>query len=154
MRPAKSSPTAPGDPSPVQQAEGSLTGSVGTTGHTGGTPESAAALPPVTGSGLAAALVSVWDQVMAKGRSEVELDGRRFPLQRTRGKGLQLVAFTCQGVAVEGIEQNPATSSRWAKLAQEGTRIMQFSARGRYFANVCEGRVTRYPTWRSLGLPE
>ncbi len=57
-------------------------------------------------------------------------------------------------VEVEGIEQNPATNSRWAKMAQEGQRIMQFKVRGRYVANVAEGRLTRYPSWRGLGLPD
>jgi hypothetical protein len=55
---------------------------------------------------------------------------------------------------VFGIEQNPRTSSRWAKLARRGKRIMQFSYRGRYVANVCEGELYRYPAWRAMKLPD
>jgi hypothetical protein len=53
-----------------------------------------------------------------------------------------------------GIEQNPATKSRWAALAREGSRIMQFRCQGRYVANVCEGKLLRYPAWTALALPE
>jgi hypothetical protein len=30
---------------------------------------------------------------------------------------------------------------------------MQFSYRSTYIANVCEGKVFRYPAWRTLKLP-
>ena len=53
-----------------------------------------------------------------------------------------------------GIEQNPATSSRWAALAEEGKRIMQFRCKGCYVANVCEGKLLRYPAWGALKLPD
>ncbi|MGH7866735.1 MAG: hypothetical protein ACREP9_03645, partial [Candidatus Dormibacteraceae bacterium] len=55
---------------------------------------------------------------------------------------------------IDGIEQNPRTSSRWAKLATQGKRIMQFSHRGKYVGNVCEGELLRYPAWEVLNLPE
>jgi hypothetical protein len=55
---------------------------------------------------------------------------------------------------LDGIEQNPETSSRWAALAREGKRVMQFSHEHRYFANVCEGELTRYPAWSAQRLPE
>ncbi len=107
----------------------------------------------MTNPTLAETLVRVWRQVLEDGAGEVDLDGRRFTVGRTRNLGLRTVAFTFGGSPVEGIEQNPQTRSRWAQLAQEGKRIMQFSSRGRYFANVCEGALTRYPAWTSLGLP-
>ncbi len=103
---------------------------------------------------LADVLLSVWKQAMADESPEVEVEGRRYPVDRTRGKHLRVVALLVYDQAIEGIEQNPETSSRWAKLAKEGQRIMQFSCRGRYFANVGEGRLTRYPAWKALGLPE
>jgi len=53
-----------------------------------------------------------------------------------------------------GIEQNPKTASRWAELARQGNRIMQFRCSGRYVANVCEGKLLRYPAWKALELPE
>ncbi|MDD1711175.1 MAG: hypothetical protein LUQ37_09745 [Methanoregulaceae archaeon] len=55
---------------------------------------------------------------------------------------------------LDGIEQNPATTSQWAALARKGKRVMQFSCQNRYVANVCEGHLTRYPAWNALRLPE
>jgi hypothetical protein len=103
---------------------------------------------------LSEALVAVWRQSIVERATEVEVDHHRFTVGATRAKGLTCVSFSFGGHAIEGIEQNPETASRWAKLAREGKRIMQFSSRRRYFANVCEGAITRYPTWASLGLPE
>jgi hypothetical protein len=103
---------------------------------------------------LADVLIDVWKQSMVEQRREVEVEGRGHEVGRTRNRGLRTLAFRYAEEAIEGIEQNPETSSRWAKLAQEGQRIMQFSCRGRYFANVCDGRLTRYPSWKALGLPD
>ncbi len=107
--------------------------------------------PPTT---LAHALVAVWNQVLVEEHPAVELDGQRFEVTRTAKKGLRSVYFEVAGTKVEGIEQNPETRSRWAKLAQAGSKIMQYSVRGRYIANVCDGRLTRYPSWTSMGLPD
>lgn len=103
---------------------------------------------------LGESLISVWSQVLAEGKLEVELSTRRFAVSRTRAKGLLTVSFESSGARIDGIEQNPMTGSRWAKLAQEGQRIMQFRCQGRYIANVCEGKLLRYPAWKSLQLPE
>ncbi len=103
---------------------------------------------------LAETLVGVWEQALRDGRAEVEIAGQRFRVTPTRAKGLRVVEFPFAGHPIEGIEQNPATASRWANLAREGQRIMQFRVRGRYIANVCEGRLTRYPGWTAAGLPD
>jgi hypothetical protein len=42
------------------------------------------------------------------------------------------------------VEQNPSTNSRWAKLAREGKKVMQFLVDGRYVAGVADGNVTVY----------
>lgn len=99
-------------------------------------------------------LVEVWRQALVDELPEVEVATRRSRVGRTRNQGLRVVSFRYQEHAIEGIEQNPHTASRWAKLAQQGQRIMQFSMNGRYVANVCEGRLTRYPSWNSQGLPD
>ncbi len=57
-------------------------------------------------------------------------------------------------LSIIGIEQNPATNSRWAALARDGKQIMQFRCNGRNVANVCEGDLLRYPAWKGMGLPE
>ncbi len=103
---------------------------------------------------LSDVLIQVWKATLVDGLSEVEVGGTRFRVGRTRGKGLLCITFSYEGTPIDGIEQNPETKSRWAKMAQEGKRIMQFSAKRRYFANVSEGSLTRYPSWSSLGLPE
>jgi hypothetical protein len=99
-------------------------------------------------------LVEVWRQTLADGHPVVEWEGESFRVGRTSHQGLRIVVFAYAGRRLEGIEQNPLTRSNWAKLAQQGQRIMQFSADRRYFANVCEGRLTRYPAWKELDLPE
>ena len=43
-----------------------------------------------------------------------------------------------------GLEQNPETSSRSAKLAREGKKVMQFLRQGRYVAVVADGQVFTY----------
>ncbi|MBZ5514524.1 MAG: hypothetical protein LAN62_06725 [Acidobacteriia bacterium] len=103
---------------------------------------------------LADALISVWQQVLAEGMPQVELQGERYVVARTRARKLRTVAFRFGGCPLEGIEQNPQTDSRWAELARQGKRIMQFSINRHYIANVCEGQLFRYPAWKSLDLPE
>jgi len=99
-------------------------------------------------------LIAVWRQALADSKSSVTLDGRRYPIQFTRAKRLRTVTFSYGRRQIFGVEQNPKTESRWAMLARQGKRIMQFSSEGRYFANVCEGELLRYPAWKTLKLPE
>ena len=103
---------------------------------------------------LGEALVIVWQQALADGRASVELAGESYPVTILRAKKLRMVEFTFGSQRIAGIEQNPRTSSRWAALAQQGKRIMQFGCMGRYVANVCEGELLRYPAWRAVELPE
>jgi hypothetical protein len=99
-------------------------------------------------------LISVWRQALEEAREVVELEGERFPVKVTRAKKLRTVEFRFGAQRLDGIEQNPQTGSRWAELARQGKRIMQFSVNRRYVGNVCEGKLLRYPAWRSLDLPE
>ena len=109
---------------------------------------------PTAETPLASVLVEVWTQLLREERAELSISGSSIPVERTRGRGLRFAVFSYGTHRIEAIEQNPATTSRWAKLAREGQRIVQFSHRRRYFANVCEGRLFRYPSWSSLGLPD
>lgn len=99
-------------------------------------------------------VISAWQQVLVQRKLVVELEGETYPVGSTRAKKLRTVRFTYGTYRIDGIEQNPQTSSRWAALAREGKRVMQFSCEHRYVANVCEGKLTRYPAWHALGLPE
>ena len=103
---------------------------------------------------LGETLNEVWRQALAEGKKEVEIGGQHYRVGATRAKGLRTVQFTYDAYQFDGIEQNPQTTSRWAALAREGQRIMQFSLNRRYVANVCEGKLLRYPAWKSLELPE
>ena len=51
-------------------------------------------------------------------------------------------AFCYDDYRLDGIEQNPETTSRWAALAREGKQVMQFSYQHRYVASVCEGKLS------------
>jgi hypothetical protein len=105
------------------------------------------------GTGLAELLPAVWRQIFVDGLVEVSIGRRRLPVGFTKAKHLRTVEVPYRRRRLFGIEQNPRTSSRWAKLARQGKRIMQFSAGGRYVANVCEGKLYRYPAWRAMKLP-
>jgi hypothetical protein len=90
------------------------------------------------------ALISVWRQALVDGAEKIKLNGRLFPVRRTPKKRLRQVDFDLDGETVRGLEQNPETSSRWAQLARQEHRIMQFLSEGRYIANVVDGKVTFY----------
>jgi hypothetical protein len=99
-------------------------------------------------------LIQVWRQALQQAAEQIEIEGTNSKVGRTRGKGLRIVEFSYAGKMITGIEQNPATSSRWAEMARQGMRVMQFSCGGRYFANVAEGKVMKYSAWTALGLPD
>jgi len=103
---------------------------------------------------LSESVVAAWQQTLVDDLPEVEIDQRKYRVTLTRGQGLRVVSFVYQDRIIEGIEQNPQKDSRWAKLAREGKRIMQFRINRRYIGNVCEGKLLRYPAWKSLGLPD
>ena len=65
-------------------------------------------------------------------------------LRRTSKSGLRQVDFVVDGEDIRGLEQNPDTKSRWAAMARSGKKVMQFLSRGRYVANVVDGKVTLY----------
>jgi hypothetical protein len=89
-------------------------------------------------------LISVWRQALVGRVEQIRISGRVFPVRRTPKKGLLQVDFPLDGEPVRGLEQNPETASRWAQLARQGHRIMQFLSGGRYIANVVDGKVTFY----------
>jgi hypothetical protein len=52
--------------------------------------------------------------------------------------------LTFNGLGLRGIEQNPETGSRWAQLAREGKKVMQFLRNGRYVVVAVDGLVFTY----------
>lgn len=97
---------------------------------------------------LEEALISVWQQVFAEDAKTVILNGASYPIHRTTRSKLREVDFKFEETALRGVEQNASTNSRWAKLAREGKKVMQFLADGRYVANVVDGKVTVYHALR------
>ena len=95
-------------------------------------------------------LISVWRQAMVEEAKTVTVEGGSFPVRRTSRSRLREVNFQFEGHELRGLEQNPNTTSRWAQLAREGKRVMQFLIDRRYVANVVDAKVQFYGR-RSLG---
>ena len=89
-------------------------------------------------------LVSVWRQSLMDKSSAVEIDGKKFPVRATAKRKLKQIDFVFDGREIRGLEQNPDTKSRWAKMAKEGKKVMQFLENGRYVAVVVDGKMKSY----------
>ena len=89
-------------------------------------------------------LISVWRQALIEDAKTVTVEGTSYPVRRTSRSKLREVDFTFEKQVLRGLEQNPNTNSRWARLAQEGKKVMQFLTDGRYVANVVDGKVQFY----------
>jgi hypothetical protein len=94
------------------------------------------------------ALISVWQQAFVEGAKTITLGDVNYPVRRSSRSKLREVDFKFGNTALRGVEQNPNTSSRWAKLAREGKQVMQFLSDGRYLANVADGKVMLYQASR------
>jgi hypothetical protein len=89
-------------------------------------------------------IISVWRQTLVRNKKIVELADKRYFVKRTSRQRFRQVDFTFEGQELRGLEQNPATRSRWAQLAREGKKVMQFLRNGRYVAVVVDGEVLKY----------
>jgi hypothetical protein len=96
-------------------------------------------------------LISVWRQALGEEARTVTVGGKRFPVRRTSRSRLREVAFRFEDHALRGLEQNPKTTSRWARLAREGRKVMQFLSAGGYVAVVVDGKVQFYGKRASSG---
>jgi len=89
-------------------------------------------------------LISVWRQTLMEDVSAVTIESRSYRVQRTSRSKLREVDFEFEGQMLRGLEQNPQTDSRWAQLAREGSKVMQFLVAKRYIAAVVDGKVQFY----------
>jgi len=89
-------------------------------------------------------LISVWRQVLVEQAKAVTIDDRSYPVRRTSRSKLRQVDFRFEDKTLRGLEQNPNTNSRWAGLAREGKKVMQFLSDRRYIANIVDGKVQFY----------
>jgi hypothetical protein len=96
------------------------------------------------GGDLETTLIAVWRQSLVEKKKSVEVEGERYAVRETAKRKLKQVDFRFGGREMRGLEQNPETKSRWAKMAREGGRVMQFLERGKYVAVVVDGKVHVY----------
>lgn len=89
-------------------------------------------------------LVSVWQQSLIDKKKTVDLDGETYPVHQTSKSKLKQIDFCFEDRDLRGLEQNPNTKSRWAKMTREGKQVMQFLEAGRYIAVVVDGNVQTY----------
>ena len=100
--------------------------------------------PARESAGFVETLVSVWRQALVDGAPAVKIGRKSYNVRKTAKRGLRQVDFELDGEALRGLEQNPETQSRWAQMARDGAKIMQFLSGGRYVANVADGKATLY----------
>jgi len=89
-------------------------------------------------------LISVWRQSLVDKSLSIEVDGKQLPVRTTAKRKLKQIDFVFEGREIRGLEQNPETKSRWAKMAREGKKVMQFLENGRYVAVVVDGKMKTY----------
>ncbi|MGC2398732.1 MAG: hypothetical protein WA510_03065 [Acidobacteriaceae bacterium] len=89
-------------------------------------------------------LISVWRQVFEENGKTVRLEDETYPVRRTSRAKLREVDFQFGGRTLRGVEQNAQTNSRWATLARQGRKVMQFLEARKYVAVVVDGKVTLY----------
>lgn len=89
-------------------------------------------------------IISVWRQTLVQREKIAKVEGKSYFVKRTSRQRLRQVDFTFDEQELRGLEQNPETRSRWAQLAREGKKVMQFLKNGRYIAVVVDGQVFKY----------
>lgn len=89
-------------------------------------------------------LIDVWRQVLVDESKSVEIDGVKYAVKTTARKRLRQVNFQLDGRSLRGLEQNPETRSRWAAMARQGKKVMQFLEDGKYVAVVADGKLHSY----------
>jgi hypothetical protein len=95
-------------------------------------------------SALDDAFLCVWRQALMEQKKVVSIGESTFAVRRTSKNRLAQVDFELQGLQFRGLEQNPQTASRWAKMARDGALVMQFLRAGRYIGVVADGVVKHY----------
>jgi hypothetical protein len=95
-------------------------------------------------SALDDAFISVWRQALVEQKKIISVGGATFSVRRTTKHRLAQIDFEMDAVDFRALEQNPQTKSRWAKMAREGAKVMQFLRAGRYIGVVADGVLKHY----------
>jgi hypothetical protein len=90
------------------------------------------------------AFLSVWRQALVDQKKIISVGDATFSVRRTTKNRLAQIDFELDGIEFRGLEQNPQTKSRWAKMAREGAKVMQFLRAGRYVGVVADGVLKHY----------
>jgi hypothetical protein len=93
---------------------------------------------------LESTLLSIWQQSLVDEKKTVALDDATYSVRQTSKSKLKQIDFRFEDRELRGLEQNPNTKSRWAKMAREGKQVMQFLEHGSYIAVVVDGKVHIY----------
>ncbi len=99
---------------------------------------------PAMAISLEDTLLTVWLQSLVENKKTIALENANFPVRSTAKRKLKQVDFQFDGKDLRGLEQNPDTKSRWAAMARNGKKVMQFLEGGRYAAVVADGKVHLY----------
>ena|ERR1700676_3739367 len=97
-----------------------------------------------TSSAIDDAFLSVWRQALVEQKKIITVGDSTSSVRRTTKQHLTQIDFELDGVEFRGLEQNPQTKSRWAKMAREGAKVMQFLRAGRYVGVVADGVLKHY----------
>lgn len=89
-------------------------------------------------------LISVWRQTLVDGAKYVQIGSEKYPVRETSRRRLKQVDFRFDDNKLRGLEQNPDTKSKWAAMARDGKKVMQFLDGGRYVAVVVDGKMKTY----------
>ena len=92
-------------------------------------------------------LINVWRQALVDDAKEIVLGTEKYTVRRTPQRKLREVDFVFAVKEIRGLEQNPETKSRWATMARDGKKVMQFLSEGRYVTYVVDGKVTFCGYW-------
>jgi hypothetical protein len=74
----------------------------------------------------------------------VTVGNSTFSVQRTAKHHLAQIDFEVNGLEFRALGKKNQTKSRWAKMAREGAKVMQFLRAGRYVGVVADGVLKRY----------
>jgi hypothetical protein len=99
---------------------------------------------PDTSSTIDDAFLSVWRQTLVEQKKIITVGDSTFSVRRTTKQRLAQIDFELDSVEFRALEQNPQTKSRWAKMAREGAKVMQFLRAGRYVGVVADGVLKHY----------
>jgi hypothetical protein len=76
-------------------------------------------------------------------KKTVTLEDQSFPVRSAATRKLKQIDFQFDGRELPGLEQNPDTKSRRAKI-RDREETMQFLEREKYIAVVAEGKAHLY----------